>query len=386
MSLHAKTTTVLAALVISLSTPATWADDDDDDDVQRGPVQVTVDCSTQSIQDALRRARHARGVVVRVRGTCIEDVAIKRDGVTLQGKEPEGGAVRGTITVSAARHVAFKGLDVTGPGSGIVATEGAQIEVSGAEVNGNEVNGIVVEQEAHAAISNSTVNSNGANLPADSIAGHGVLVTDSASARITGSDISGNRCDGVAVFNHSFARLVGNSIEGNSRIASGCGAGVLVALNSLVRSNGNAFADNQIAVGVLGTSYFRDGNFVLEGEDPGDPDVIVQVGCTRGALPGSCGEPGTDAVQIFRSSLAEFRNAEITGEISVGGSSSFEARGSEIFGNIFASSGSGVLLRETVTGNGSLFCADGQGGPGSPGSAFSFGDVPCGGSIPSSLP
>ena len=145
---------------------------------------------------------------------------------------------------------------------------------------------------------------------------------------------------------------------------------------STARTRGNTIKDNQGAAVAAGTnSYYRNGVFNLGGgPDPADTDVIVQLGCTQGAPPGSCGEPDTSAVFIVGGAVGDFRNANITGEVFTFDTSLLRAQTSEISGNMLVGNLSEIFLPDSVVGNGTVSCFSLSIGP-----AFTG----CGDSLPS---
>ena len=289
---------------------------------------ATVNCGSNgnSIQKAVDNANGP--TTINIVGVCAEDVTIAKDGITLSGNHaglacdrnaPGGtGTIEGTVTVDGVRAtIAF--LTITGPGPGIDIANRANVE-------------------------------------------------------LICNDISGNAAYGVNVGFSSNAVLRGNTLSGNGTRAEvpwifwDCGLNA--AAGSTVDSRGNTYADNQFcAVSVATQSVFRNGVFMPN--EPGHPaspedrDAIVELGCNPSTGEGChTNDEGPVAIDIYNGGLADFRNADISGEIGTSAQSSFRVDGdAAVQGNILASYGSIVRFRNRsfygdreVTYTGTLTC------------------------------
>ena len=278
-----------------------------------------------SIQEVVDKANKGDPIIIFVEGQCAENVLIEADDVTLSGNgsglDTIGAWITGTITIRGAQRVRVEYLHVTGPGAGVV-------------------------------------------------------VTDGAAATIAHNELVDNVSDGVTVASFSFARVEFNTITGNGRPAPVFEAGIDVYVNGTVRSRGNFIADNNYAAVEVGNmSYFRSG-VNTDGEPPGpeDGDIILQKGCAQGDMAGTCGASGTNAVECYRNGVCDIRVSDITGFITLSGLSNFDVRNEvTINGNIQAFGGSLVHIRGGVRGSGFVNCiAD----------SISSGAIPCFGMIP----
>ncbi len=120
--------------------------------------------------------------------------------------------------------------------------------------------------------------------------------------------------------------------------------------------------------------YFRSGFFTAgDPPDPADQDVILQKGCDQGDAAGTCGDPGTIALEGFRNGIFDIRNTDVTGETFMSGMSNLDVRDSIFNGDVGASGGSRVHLRSSVKGSGIVSCFT---------EAFASSSIPCGGVIP----
>ncbi len=296
----------------------------------QGPVQ----CPADSLQAAIDGA--APGTTIFVEGTCVEDVTVTTDDITLNG-DANGdtvidGTISGTITIDGARRVVIDFLTVTGPGPGIVGTDTAAFTVQNSDISNNGIGG------------------------GENDFGTGINVLAGSSALITNNEISGNQADGIFVDNASSARVKFNMITGNGRTAL-FDAGIDVARSGVVKTRGNTITDNgYAAIQAFDQGNIANGFFVAGGAGgPGDDtEIITQKGC-----PGSC-DPDAVAMEFTAGSITLFRNAAITGTVSVGLFSTMRIRTSTITGPINVFTSAGVQLKSTMDFTGTLQCSGGS--------------------------
>src|SRR3972149_3109714 len=109
-----------AALLLSsllfLSPALALGEDDENDGTRTRFVNCAdPDASLQRVVDRLTERHGDRPAPIVIRGSCTEDVTIKRDRLTLDGETlVDGGTVHGTITILGARGVVIKRLTITG--------------------------------------------------------------------------------------------------------------------------------------------------------------------------------------------------------------------------------------------------------------------------------
>ena len=310
-------TTVFCCFFIANTT---FADDGDDDD---GVKKVNCNDPNASVQKKLDRANRNRDVTIVIRGFCDESVTITRDGVTLRGDPQGDGEIDGglrEVQVIGAHRVHIMNLELTGGGYGVLAQEGAVVNVSGCNIHDNEF-------------------------------------------------------DGIGAFNMVFVRVTGSDIVRNGRPAPFFEAGIDVSGGSVVRSASNYIAENPYAAVEVGNmSYFRSGFFTAgEPPNPADLDTILQKGCNQGQAAGTCGDPDTVAFDCYRNGVCDLRNTDVTGVSFISGLSNFDVRTTTINGNIFGSGGARLHLRSSVTGSGFVGCNS---------EAFASSFTPCGGFLP----
>ncbi|MFC1681136.1 hypothetical protein ACFL1S_05010 [Pseudomonadota bacterium] len=110
-------------------------------------LSLTVDCPTDSLQDAINDASPGVNLSITVKGTCPEDIDIRRDGVTLIGGA--SGKVEGqntgdqTIVVEGATNVFIKGLTVdpaVAGGTSVFIWKNSHVEISDGSVVAGEIN------------------------------------------------------------------------------------------------------------------------------------------------------------------------------------------------------------------------------------------------------
>ena len=303
-----------------------------------------VNCASgKSVQSAVNSAKSGDTIFISG-GTCVGDVDITTDNITLSGNkmgidcdkaDPSNSAdatIDGTITVDGVR----------------AKIEHLQITASGAGVN----------------------------------------IINRADVHLFCNDISDNEEYGVSVRGSSNAVLRDNTLIGNgtrtadSSIFFDCGLFAVDA--SSVWSDGNTYADNQYcAIDIERQSSFRNGAFLpRENGHPADPDgrdVYTELGCNPSNGDGCfTTDFGPLAIEVFNNGLIDLRNADVNGEIAATVLSSFRVDGdAAVQGNILNQFGSMVRIRDlsilgdrVVTYTGELTCLDNS-------QAF-FSDVQCG--------
>jgi nitrous oxidase accessory protein NosD len=208
---------------------------------------VTVDCAAgQTIAHALRQGDERKPLVVILHGTCIENVTVDRDDVTLVADGP-GGTVNGpdpntsTVTVTGSR-VTIDGVAVTGGRNGILGLGARALTVANCIVQNTGRTGIVFTQGTSGTVDTCTVHNNprdGLAIESSSVtvinssisqnARAGVVLSDGSSGRIgvdglnvaAGNVISNNGSNGLHISVGSTAFVGGNTISGNGTNPAG---------------------------------------------------------------------------------------------------------------------------------------------------------------------
>lgn len=240
-----------ASLGLMLGSPA-HAGHDYDDWGRSGSNTVRVDCNDgESINGAIRRSSLSQKLTISVRGTCVENVIIDRDWVTLQPSKYGGGSIEaitgGTeiwaVGVFGAQNVIIQNFDsIDGAGGlfAILISNGAQATIrnntlhDAAQALGvyrnstaivednwlldNSVVGLLVTQSSGVIARRNTIHTND----------YGAWILDSSHGNFSDNKVYGNSVTGVEVSSGSSAKFDGDTITDN-------GTGVRILWNSFVQ-------------------------------------------------------------------------------------------------------------------------------------------------------
>jgi parallel beta-helix repeat protein len=308
-------------------------------------ISFTVDCARgQSIGQALERGDARKLLLVIVRGTCSESVAINREDVTLRGDPQVGGTLigtpgRDTVLISASR-VNIEDLDIVGGNIGIrlqgpfyagvrnssvrdtngngILVRAGDIAISGTTVDGAGNSGLALHRGASARVVNSRfLNSQYA----------GVFANSNSTADVSGSEITGNGSHGAQFEGSSHGTLTSNQISGNAEsgivvsesqatiaentiIANGA-HGVLAQAAATVGMNGNTITGN----GGDGVSGYLGPTLVLYPNDISwnmANGVFCMANCTMQIDGGTITGNGEVGVAVMMASRVIFAGPEIT--------------------------------------------------------------------------
>jgi hypothetical protein len=246
-------------------------------------LRVNVDCANGgSIARALAMGDERKPLVVVIRGTCAESVAITRSDVTLAAGP--GGAIAGpdasadVVTVSANR-VTIDGLAISGGREGVMAVAAGALAIRNTTVSGTGRSGIYLSAGTSARIAGSTVQGS----PRDGVA------IDSSSVVVVGSLVTGNGRFGVIVTNGGSARIgldslnatSGSAITGNGAYGLGAslGGSVYVAMTEI---SGNG-TDAASVIGRGGVSV-SGGVVTFIGGNTISGNASAGVNATRGGI------------------------------------------------------------------------------------------------------
>ena len=154
--------------------------------------RVAVDCSTDSISDALATATNSGQLIINISGTCTETLVIDRDNVSLVGDSgatiaysaaitdnPYRDALDSVINVIAADNIIIENLSISGANnsdssSGIRALNNASVLLNNVTLENNQ-NGIFISNNASLQMSNSQVRNNST---------YGIVITDNANLQL----------------------------------------------------------------------------------------------------------------------------------------------------------------------------------------------------------
>jgi nitrous oxidase accessory protein NosD len=177
----------------------------------------------QNLAEALARAHP--GDTIRVTGTCVEQVSIKTDRITLDGQgaatlDGGGGPVAefdGVLTIDGASGVTIQGFTVqNGPGEGILGTHGAAFSVRNTTVQDNGSTGVAVAEGSTAELTDCRILRNGL----------GIDVYTQSSAVLKGSiRTNDNLTSGAEVNGTSILEIRGAQLEASRNGGFGLFAG-----------------------------------------------------------------------------------------------------------------------------------------------------------------
>jgi len=228
-----------------------------------------VDCANRnaSIQKEVDKVTHTEPTTIVIRGTCTEEVVVRKDDLTLLA-HADGGTVDGSIYVIDAQRVTVEGLRVVGSGDGVGALDNAGVTVKNATLEDNGGSGVLATRGAVVSLWGNTIRQNDE---------YGVLVTDGANAQIRAgntieSDVP-NFFVGAAVggFRHATIRIRDgdNTITNSAKVApvdprsssSAAGYAIDVEHGTILRQdNGHATIDGHVEIFNLTSADFRDMN------------------------------------------------------------------------------------------------------------------------------
>lgn len=159
---------------------------------------ITVDCSTDTIADALAQAAPGVPLTVTIMGTCNEDVVIERDDITLVGAAGDkSDEIEGGVTIRAAQRVTVQDLKIfdgkTSPfasfPAGVFLTNAASATLLNLIVSGH-LSATPTDSGVGIWVRwNSFVLMDGVDVMAPAGSEEAVLITDGADARIENSTL-----------------------------------------------------------------------------------------------------------------------------------------------------------------------------------------------------
>ncbi len=277
----------LVTLLFSLGVQPAFSDDDRGRKVKT----VKVDCAKKTISKALEKHR-TKALVIIVKRTCLENVVIDRNLVTLVAETPGVDGIFGqdengaAVTVSGAQNVVIDGLRLQSAGggdsAGVFVTGNGETTIQNALIENNDY-GIRSNNGGFFLVRDSMVVNNGT---------YGVLLTDGANARIEESTIEGDSA-AIGAFRDVSLRLRRDNVIGK---ASGGSSLELFHSVDFRQDGGNTVFNGPMEIGNLTNVSLR------------NPVVI-----------GSINVSGSSSVEIRNSSTD---SDEITGgDINVGSNS-----------------------------------------------------------------
>lgn len=337
-----------------------------------GPASVTVDCAAgQTITQALQNP--GTPLTITVRGTCIENVRITRDDVTLRGEpgatvDGSSGPGANTITVLADR-VAIEGLTVTGGRNGIEAAGAGRVSIQNCTVQNTGSNGIVFFQGSDGTVNACTIQ-NAVRFGIHIEGGSATITNSTISGNDTGINLSNNGGGRIGVDN--VGQVAGNVITGNAR------EGIFLDLGASAVISGNTINNNTgTGVGLRsGASAMFRGN-TISGNARGG--ISLELGASARILGNTINNNTGNGVRLGSGATAAlvgntisgntFNPATLSAGVAVDGGSSASLSGNTISGN----GGAGVLVvASTVNISADMITGNGPGHVGNQGGVFAF--------------
>lgn len=237
-------------------------------------VVKNVNCASgEKIQKALNQSDRGRRLILKVSGTCTEDVVIRRNGVTLRG----GGTLNGSLTILSANGIFLTKMTFIGDSTfAVIADTGSAVRIDDIDVRDYTGQGITIARGSAALIENSRI-VHGATATGYAA----VIASDGSSIRLLNNVIRSERASpgvALAAVRGSAMRVDGgnkitNSTAPNSDVFRSVaittidgsdtriqGAGNVVTGNVDVNSNSSADVRTVTLTGnvrVAGLSYFR---------------------------------------------------------------------------------------------------------------------------------
>jgi len=292
-----------------------------------GPLTLTVDCSKgQTIAHALEQGDARKELVVIVRGTCNENVAINRDKVTLQGDPGTGATVNApnasanAIAVAGA-DIGIVGLTVTGGSNGISAIGVPGFGVQGSIIQNAAQYGIRVTS-SHANIAGNTIQYSGnhgvffsaangrvQNNQIRSNAMAGVHLERLSAVAIGGNTITANGSNGVELLSRSYSDLMNNTIASNGTNPAVRRNGVFLNF-AYADMGGNSITDNPGAGVWADASGLSSQDQTISGN--GGFGMMGYLGSTLVLNPGTIVQNNNgDGVQLHTNSIGQITGATI---------------------------------------------------------------------------
>jgi hypothetical protein len=187
-----------------------------------------LDCSHRSLADAVENA--GANQTIRFTGVCPGPIVIRRSGLTLKGVGTAviDGAGGDAVTVAGASRTTLDNIEVRNGLSGVVASNGAHLQLTGLNVHDNAFFGISLQTASSAVLTDVTTNRNGV---------HGLDLETGSAATITGA------------LTASFNRVFGINVNGSAITFS---AATVVANNNAlgvqIATSANAFVNDSATV------------------------------------------------------------------------------------------------------------------------------------------
>lgn len=307
-------------------------------------MEIPVDCAMgDTVANALDLAEGTTGrVTITIIGTCIENVFLFRDDVTINGASPGDGlqaTSSGSIPlhINSSKRIFLNDLTLTGGSRGLQVTNGSSFRAINLEVTGAASFAVVfVTSNSSGVLINSTIENGASN---------GLLVNLNGIVRMIGGLVDNNGAFGVNVESGGSVDLVNGAIvQNNTRGGAFAHDGGSIKIDgATVKDNlgTGVFAFNGGSVNVRGSTTLIQNN-LQGGVVANAASAVVGAGARVANNPQS-GVSGFNGGIVTIQDGAIVENNGGDGLTLLVGSSAVIRSGSIIRGNV----GNGVFIRDT---------------------------------------
>jgi hypothetical protein len=198
-----------------------------------------LDCGHKSLAAAVRNADANH--TIRFTGVCAGPIVIRRNGITLKGigtAAIDGGG-SDAVTVTGASRATLNNIEVRNGLNGIVAVNGAHLQLTGLNVHDNAVFGISLQTASSAVLASVTTTHNGV---------HGLDVETGSAATVTGAlTASFNRVFGINVNGSAITFSEATVVASNNAL----GIQIATSANAFINDSATVItANNNLATGL----------------------------------------------------------------------------------------------------------------------------------------
>ena len=287
------------------------------------PLDLTVHCPDESIQDALDLAgNRAAHVTITIEGVCTEEVVISRDNTTLRGASPGDGLQAPSpdsvvLVLARARRIYLEQLAITGGSVGLIATRGGDFVAENIHISGATDWCVAIYYNAFGALESSTME----NCPT------GLLVTSGGSARMMGGLINNSENEGLRADMGGNVSIQSGAVIQNNRQGVNVDPGGTVGISDATIENnedgvfmrggqvtigdGSVIQNNTrfgVNVNAGGTALLQDGTRI---SNNGRSGVIAGAGSSLSIVGVIIEFNGEDGIKLSNGATAQFRGDAI---------------------------------------------------------------------------
>jgi parallel beta helix pectate lyase-like protein len=198
-----------------------------------------LDCGHRSLAAAVKNADANH--TIRFTGVCAGPIVIRRNGLTLKGIGTaviDGGG-SDAVTVTGASRATLTSIEVRNGLNGIVAANGAHLQLTGLNVHDNAVFGISLQTASSAVLADVTTSHNGV---------HGLDVETGSAATVSGAlTASFNRVFGINVNGSAITFSEATVVASNNAL----GIQIATSANAFINDSATVItANNNLATGL----------------------------------------------------------------------------------------------------------------------------------------